>query len=110
MAASRGVRGGTLGVKASARAVRWHGSVLESWSGLVLAIVIAIAATFISDHRGGPTLLYALLIGMALNPIACEGRAKAGIDIAARNVLRLGVALLGARITFDQIAMLGWST
>jgi len=53
-------------VKATARAALWRGSLLESWSGLVLAIIIAIAATFISDHRGGPTLLYALLIGMAL--------------------------------------------
>ena len=97
-------------MNATARAARWRGSLLESWSGLVLAIIIAIAATFISDHRGGPTLLYALLIGMALNPIASEGRAKAGVDIAARNVLRVGVALLGTRITFEQIGVLGWST
>jgi uncharacterized membrane protein YadS len=93
----------------AARAAQWRGQLLEAWPGLVLAIVIAIASTFIAEQRGGPTLLYALLIGMVLNPIASEGRAKAGADFAARRVLRLGVALLGARITFEQIGGLGWS-
>lgn len=93
-----------------ARTAQWRGPLLEAWPGLLLAAVIAIASTFIAQQRGGPTLLYALLIGMALNPIASEGRAKAGVDFAARRVLRLGVALLGARITFDQVGALGWST
>jgi len=88
---------------------QWRGSVQETWPGLVLCAVIAIASTFVADHRGGPTLLYALLLGMALNPIAVEGRARAGVDFAARRILRLGVALLGARITFDQVGAIGWS-
>jgi len=37
-----------------------------------------------------------------------DGVAKKGVDFAARQVLRVGVALLGARITFEQIAGLGW--
>ena len=73
-----------------------------------MSAVIAIASTFIADHRGGPTLLYALLLGMALNTVAGEGRAKPGVDFAARRILRVGVALLGARITFEQIGGLGW--
>jgi hypothetical protein len=96
-------------VNATARA-QWRGTLLDIWPGLVLAVVIAIASTFIAEHRGGPALLYALLMGMALNPIAAEGRAKPGVDFAARRVLRLGVALLGARITFEQVGALGWST
>jgi len=83
-------------------AIRGH------WPGLLLCIVIAIAAVFIADHRGGPTLLYALLLGMALNTVASEGVAKPGVDFAARRILRLGVALLGARITVEQIGALGW--
>ena len=79
------------------------------WPGLLLACVIAIAAAFIADNRGGPTLLYALLLGMALNTVAMEGNAKAGVDFASRRVLRFGVALLGARITFEQIGAVGWS-
>ena len=86
----------------------WRQSFKQWWPGLVLSGVIAIASAFIAEHRGGPTLLYALLLGMALNPVAVEGKAKAGIDFAARRILRFGVALLGARITVDQIGGLGW--
>jgi len=79
-----------------------------SWPGLLLSGVVAIASVFIADHRGGPVMLYALLIGMSLNPVAMEGRAVKGVDFAARTVLRAGIALLGARITFVQLAGLGW--
>ena len=80
----------------------------SAWPGFLLCAVVAIASAFISDHRGGPTLLYALLLGMALNSVAAQGTAKPGIDFAARQILRFGVALLGARITVDQIGGLGW--
>src|SRR5262245_17659426 len=86
----------------------WRQAFQRLWPGLLLASVVAIAAGFIAEHRGGPTLLYALLIGMALNTVVGDGNAKPGVDFAARRVLRLGVALLGARITFDQIGALGW--
>lgn len=78
------------------------------WPGMLMCIVIATAAAFIADTRGGPTLLYALLLGMALNSVMVDSNARAGIDFAARRVLRLGVALLGARITLEQIGELGW--
>jgi len=86
----------------------WRGTAHRYWPGLLLSVVIAIASAFIADHRGGPTLLYALLLGIALNPVAAEGKAKDGVDFAARRILRFGVALLGARITIDQIGGLGW--
>jgi len=91
-----------------ARALRWREPLRRLWPGGLLCVVVAIASAFIADHRGGPTLLYALLLGMALNTVAAEGTAKPGIDFAARRVLRFGVALLGARITLDQIGGLGW--
>jgi uncharacterized integral membrane protein (TIGR00698 family) len=86
----------------------WKRRFEDGWPGLLLSVVIAIAAVFISDSRGGPTLLYALLLGMSLNTVVGDGVAKAGVDLAARQVLRVGIALLGARITFEQIAGLGW--
>ena len=92
-----------------ALATQWRGTLNEAWPGIVLACVIAIAAAFVAENRGGPTLLYALLLGMALNPVASEGRGKPGVDFSARHVLRVGVALLGARITFAQVAALGWT-
>lgn len=77
------------------------------WPGLLTAVTIAMAAVFVSDHYGGPTLLYALLLGIAFNFLAQEPRTAPGIEFSARQVLRLGVALLGARIGLEQIGGLG---
>ena len=76
--------------------------------GLIAAFVIAIAATFLSEHYTAPVMLFALLLGIAMNHLGDDGRCKAGIDFAARSVLRLGVALLGCRITLAQLGELGW--
>jgi uncharacterized integral membrane protein (TIGR00698 family) len=76
--------------------------------GLLASFVITAAATFLADHYAGPVMLYALLLGMAMNFLSEVERCKAGIAFAARTMLRLGVALLGFRITLWQIAALGW--
>lgn len=76
--------------------------------GMAVSITVAAAATFLSEHYGAPVLLFALLLGMGLNFLSAEGSCKAGIEYTARSVLRIGVALLGMRITLGQIAELGW--
>lgn len=85
-----------------------HGSGL--WPGVGLAAALAMAASTVSHLHGGPTLLYALLFGVALHHLSRDPVTKNGIDFCARAVLRLGVGLLGARITAQQIAALGWTT
>lgn len=70
-------------------------------------MVIALAATFVSERYGGPQFLFALLFGIAFNFLATHPRTRPGIEFAARTVLRFGVGLLGARITLEQIAALG---
>jgi uncharacterized integral membrane protein (TIGR00698 family) len=47
---------------------------------------------------------------MALNTLSAEPRYRPGIDLSARVLLRISVALLGLRITFAQVGQLGWST
>jgi uncharacterized membrane protein YadS len=37
------------------------------YSGIFLAVVIATAASFLSEHYGAPVMLFALLIGMAFH-------------------------------------------
>jgi uncharacterized integral membrane protein (TIGR00698 family) len=78
--------------------------------GLTCAVVVAIAALFLSQHYGASAMLFALLLGMAMNFLGQEGKCVAGIQFAASTVLRIGVALLGLRITFHQIASLGIGT
>ena len=80
----------------------------DALPGLLLSAIIALAVRFISEHLGGPAMLYALLFGMAFNFLADDERFAAGIRVASRNILRLGVALLGLRITMGDVLDLGW--
>jgi uncharacterized integral membrane protein (TIGR00698 family) len=85
-------------------AVRIAGAV---WPGFLAAATIALASTWLSQHYGAPVMLFALLFGMAFHFLHEEGRCVAGIEFSSKAVLRLGVALLGARITVAQIMGLG---
>jgi uncharacterized integral membrane protein (TIGR00698 family) len=78
--------------------------------GLAATLIVALAATYLSDHYHAPPVIFALLLGMALNALSAEARYLPGINVSARSLLRLSVALLGLRITFAQIGELGWST
>lgn len=78
--------------------------------GLGLACVLALAATFVSSTHNGPQMLYALLLGVAFHYLSKNARVLPGIEFCSRSLLRLGVGLLGARITASQIADLGWTT
>lgn len=78
--------------------------------GLVLAITIAFASLFIASRYGGPVMLYAILFGVAFNFLNDEPKTAAGVQFASKRVLQLGVVLLGASVTFAEIAELGWAT
>ncbi len=77
------------------------------WPGLMLAATIAAASAFLGMHYGAPVMLFALLLGMAFNFLHEDGPCRAGIEFAAKFVLRLGVGLLGIRIALDDIAEIG---
>ncbi len=77
------------------------------YPGLLVAATIALASTWLSQHYGAPVMLFALLFGMAFHFLHEEGSCIAGIEFSSKAVLRLGVALLGARITATQILGLG---
>jgi uncharacterized integral membrane protein (TIGR00698 family) len=73
-------------------------------------VLIALAASFVAALYQGPPMLYALLFGTALHCQSPADRTAAGVEFCSRTLLRLGVGLLGARITWDQVAGLGWPT
>lgn len=77
-----------------------------------LALCAAVAAISILISRKVPLLsamLLAVLAGMALrNTGLIPGRAEAGIALCARTVLRLGVVLLGLRLSVGAVLALGW--
>lgn len=90
-----------------ARFKDWQSRGAKLLPGFFLALIIAATARYLSEHNGGPVMLYALLIGMAFHFLYEEGRCREGLVATSKAVLRLGVALLGLRISFDQIAGLG---
>ncbi|MBL6852405.1 MAG: putative sulfate exporter family transporter [Alphaproteobacteria bacterium] len=89
----------------------WNASGLAAvrrlYPGLIAAGTIGLAATWLGEQYKSPVMLFALLIGMAFNFLYEEGPCLPGIDFASKNILRVGVALLGARITVTQILGLG---
>lgn len=72
-----------------------------------MSVVVAVTAQFLSEHHGEPAMLMALLLGMAFHFMSEEGRCVTGINFTASTVLRIGVALLGARISFEMLTGLG---
>lgn len=76
--------------------------------GLLLVAIVALAAAQVSAWQGGPLMLYALLFGMGLNFLAADARCQPGIAMATKPILRLGVALLGAKVTLGDMLGLGW--
>lgn len=78
------------------------------YPGVLVALTIALAATWLSQHYRAPVMLFALLFGMTFHFLHEEGRCIPGIEFSSKAVLRTGVALLGARITLEQMLGLGW--
>lgn len=81
--------------------------VILVYPGVLVAGTTGLAASWLAQHYNAPVMLFALLFGVALHFLFEEGRCRWGIEFCSRTVLRVGVALLGARITFNQLVGLG---
>ncbi|MEL6371292.1 MAG: putative sulfate exporter family transporter [Pseudomonadota bacterium] len=76
--------------------------------GVLIAFTIAAAARFLSEHYGGPAMLFALLVGMAFHFLSTEKPCAEGIQFTASRILRIGVVLLGVSVSFADLASLGF--
>jgi uncharacterized integral membrane protein (TIGR00698 family) len=79
--------------------------------GVVLSALVAaigyLAAPYIAHVVPIPSMVIALVVGIALNPIAARPAMQPGMAFCVRTVLRWAVALLGLRVGFADIAALG---
>ncbi|MEL7115760.1 MAG: putative sulfate exporter family transporter [Pseudomonadota bacterium] len=75
--------------------------------GVLIAALVALSAQFLSQHYQTPAMLLALLLGIAVNFLGEDAKTANGVGFAARSLLRLGIACLGARISWDLVAALG---
>jgi uncharacterized integral membrane protein (TIGR00698 family) len=78
-------------------------------SGIVAAIGY-VAAPYVAHVAPIPNMVIALLVGIALNPIAARPVVQPGMAFCVRTILRWAVALLGLRVGLADIAALGFGT
>ena len=76
--------------------------------GVALCFFIGFIAIFLGSYYDAPQMLFALLLGMALSFLSKTLTYQPGIEISSKSILRIGVALLGFRITFEDIATLSY--
>jgi uncharacterized integral membrane protein (TIGR00698 family) len=77
------------------------------YPGIALCVVLALAGSFLAEHYGTPALLLVLLLGFGFASQGQDERLQPGVGFCSRQLLRIGVALLGARIGFEQVLAVG---
>ena len=82
---------------------RWH----DYFPGAFATAIAALAAAWLGDHAGSPLVLMGLLIGLAMSFLSQDKRTHAGLDLMSQTALRIGIVLVGARITAEQLVELG---
>lgn len=82
---------------------------VQLYPGIAAVLLIAVASQFLAANYGAPVLVFALLLGMAMNFLYRQEHTRAGVDLCATQVLRAGVGLLGAGIAVSDIAAIGVS-
>jgi len=82
--------------------------------GLLLSSFVAVTAVLAAPLLAGvapiPAMVIALVIGIALNPLARRSSFQPGIVFCLKTLLRWAVALLGLRVALGEIAALGLMT
>ncbi len=76
----------------------------------MLALAIGLVAKVLGENYGAPPMLFALLIGIAFSFLHETERFSSGVKWTSSFVLRAGVALLGLRLSFGDLAALGWES
>ena len=75
--------------------------------GLVAGLALAVLAKLLSQSLHAPAPLIAVVLGMMLGALGLQAQLGAGLDIFAKPGLRLGVAMMGAQISWAEFAALG---
>ena len=70
-------------------------------------MLISMAAMLISRYTPLPVMMLCLFAGMSLNFLSKAALTKTGVQYTSRSILRIGVALIGARIALSDFTELG---
>jgi uncharacterized integral membrane protein (TIGR00698 family) len=92
----------------------WAGTLAEFAPGVLLSAAVAaggyLVAPFVAKALPIPAMVLALVLGIALNPLASRATMQPGMAFCVRTLLRWAVALLGLRVALADIAALGFAT
>lgn len=75
--------------------------------GLAAGLALAVLAKLLSQTLHVPAPLIAVVLGMMLGALGLQAQLGAGLDVFAKPGLRLGVAMMGAQISWAEFAALG---
>jgi len=82
--------------------------------GIALSAVVAaigyVTAPYVARFVPIPSMVIALVVGIALNPLAARPAVQPGMQFCVKTLLRWAVALLGLRVGLGDIAALGMQT
>ncbi|MGB6793354.1 MAG: putative sulfate exporter family transporter [Pseudolabrys sp.] len=82
--------------------------------GIALSAVVAaigyVTAPYVARFVPIPSMVIALVVGIALNPLAARPAVQPGMQFCVKTLLRWAVALLGLRVGLGDIAALGTQT
>ena len=82
--------------------------------GIMLSAIVAaigyVAAPYVARVIPIPSMVIALVVGIALNPLAARPAVQPGMNFCVKTLLRWAVALLGLRVGLGDIAALGAET
>lgn len=77
-------------------------------AGVALSVALSVTAYAISYRYGAPAMLMGLLLGLSCHFLSESDRFATGLVWASGPCLRVGVALLGLRLSIGDVALLGW--
>ncbi|HJV43503.1 putative sulfate exporter family transporter [Caulobacter sp.] len=75
--------------------------------GLVAGVLLVVLAKLLAQSLHAPAPLIAVVLGMMLGALGLQAQLGAGLDLFAKPGLRLGVAMMGAQISWAEFAALG---
>ncbi|MDO6443013.1 YeiH family protein [Marinobacter sp. 2_MG-2023] len=85
----------------------WWAPVRLRYPGTALCVVLALAGSFLASQYGAPALMLVLLLGFGFASQTSDSKLQPGVEFCSRQVLRAGIALLGARIGVEQLMTVG---
>ena len=77
--------------------------ILKLIPGILVAIIIALISKLISLNYQAPSMLIAIILGMSFNFLDSKTQFKTGLTYSSQSILKLGIIILGSRISLDLI-------